>query len=524
MTVEASSHANGINRVNGMGGESDSHTNGLNGVNGKVGEINGLINGVNGDISTSSINGSKINGHQQQVENITSVEDVPVPTANGGYTHTSSSRAKISAANKGKTPWNKGQVRSEETKAKIAEGVRRRNRERFLAKLEAEGITEEEHHERKKTERRKKDAERRARKTSKGGYTPTEETKRKISRVLKEKYATGDVKRKPRDPSKVRRGFKHTEETKQKIRESLRRKWAEDTEYRDLMTNKTIASGVGSSIRKRISETLKRRWEDPEFRAKMMSKFANRKSGSGARDESHRQKISAAMKRKWLDEEYRQRATEGMAKGREAIARKNNAPRPVRPVQPKMPTMMKGTEPRPATAVSVVQPLKAVSPMTSGGVGKKKSTRTTAKKSKSPTAPATKKRATAKRKGASSDINGDSGSAIAAVEPRKPSPVSKKKAPKEKKKELPKDGSISRMREERRDLYDLLYGDEDEEDRENRDSNAGGGSTLNGEQSPPGILASGMIPGVASDTMAALLADDDDLDDFDPYGLQMAPP
>jgi hypothetical protein len=38
-----------------------------------------------------------------------------------GRPHTPESRAKISAANKGKTPWNKGVGHSEETKARIKE-------------------------------------------------------------------------------------------------------------------------------------------------------------------------------------------------------------------------------------------------------------------------------------------------------------------------------------------------------------------------------------------------------------------
>lgn len=46
-------------------------------------------------------------------------------TAAGGRPHTDSSRAKISASNKGKQPWNKGGSHSEETRRKIAEGTRR---------------------------------------------------------------------------------------------------------------------------------------------------------------------------------------------------------------------------------------------------------------------------------------------------------------------------------------------------------------------------------------------------------------
>jgi hypothetical protein len=41
-----------------------------------------------------------------------------------GHPHTNESKAKISAANKGKTPWNVGRQHSEETKRKIAEKTR----------------------------------------------------------------------------------------------------------------------------------------------------------------------------------------------------------------------------------------------------------------------------------------------------------------------------------------------------------------------------------------------------------------
>ena len=111
-------------------------------------------------------------------------------------------------------------------KKRIAEGVRRKNRERFLKKLEDMGLTEEEYEQQKKEERRKKDAERRARRTENGGYRPTEETRQKISRIMKEKFANGEIKRRTYNgPS--RKGFTHSEETKEKIRQSLRKKWAE---------------------------------------------------------------------------------------------------------------------------------------------------------------------------------------------------------------------------------------------------------------------------------------------------------
>lgn len=163
---------------------------------------------------------------EETTSDATENDDIPRPTEAGGYTHTSASKAKISAANKGKTPWNKGKSRSEEVKQRIAEGVRRKNRERFLLKLQEMGITEEEYEAKKKEERRIKDAERRARRTEKGGYKPTEETKAKISKVLKEKFAKGEIKKREYS-GPFRKGFTHSEETRAKISETLKKKWAE---------------------------------------------------------------------------------------------------------------------------------------------------------------------------------------------------------------------------------------------------------------------------------------------------------
>lgn len=67
-------------------------------------------------------------------------------TAKGGYAHTSKSKALIGKANKGNTPWNKGRNRSEADKAKIAAGVRARNRAKLLEKLKKFDMTEEEYY------------------------------------------------------------------------------------------------------------------------------------------------------------------------------------------------------------------------------------------------------------------------------------------------------------------------------------------------------------------------------------------
>ncbi|KAK1748135.1 hypothetical protein QTG54_000074 [Skeletonema marinoi] len=497
-------------------GASNGLSNGaaLNGASLNGAALNGVSNGAsltNGlHVETETHNGQADNNiNQEHGTESSDEEDVPLPTVNGGYSHTSASKAKISAANKGKTPWNKGKTRSEEVKARIAEGVRRKNRERFLAKLAEEGITEEEFNERRKAERRKKDAERRARKTAKGGYTPTEETKKKISNILKEKYANGEIKRKPRDPSTIRKGFKHSEETKQKIRESLKRKWAEDSEYRELMTNKTVASGVvGESVRKRIAETLKQKWEDPEFRASMMEKFKKRKTSSGARGKAHREKISAAMKKKWMDEEYRKRATDGMAKGREKMS---SMVREAKPLAPKKPKLKKAAAVTKGKLTSV-QPLTKVA-------GKKTATK--------------RKKRTTKKKSAAKE--GDV--SLTAVKPITTTP--KKSTVKEKPKEPEPDGSISRLREERRDLYDLLYGDEEDDDDDHTHVEATPPTLVSPPPaSPPTVRRTPKTRRKAEETIAdredpnhlgssllgggsisSLLEDDDDLDDFDPYGL-----
>jgi NUMOD3 motif len=65
-------------------------------------------------------------------------------THKGGYAHTKMSRLKISQANSGNVPWNKGMNRTSDAKAKISAGVRARNQAILVKKLEKLGMTEEE--------------------------------------------------------------------------------------------------------------------------------------------------------------------------------------------------------------------------------------------------------------------------------------------------------------------------------------------------------------------------------------------
>jgi len=289
----------------------------------------------NGDVSVLTENSDvSVLTENSDVSVAIHTGDVAVPTENGGFSHTNASRAKISAANKGKTPWNKGKARSEETRARIAAGVRAKNREKYLQKLKDLNVTEEEYEEQKKAIRKKKDKEQRARKTDKGGYRPTDETKKKISNILKKKWADGTMKKRTIDKTKVRRGFTHSEETRKKISESLRKRWSEDTSYRDEMTEKTTKANTKEETRKRISETLKAKWRDPEFRSKMMEKIQTRKPSTSnlIRGESYREKISAAMKAKWQDKEYRDKTLLSIRKRSEEAAKRRALRPPSSPV------------------------------------------------------------------------------------------------------------------------------------------------------------------------------------------------
>lgn len=431
------------------------------------------------------------------------VPDIPRPTENGGYSHTVESKAKISAANKGKTPWNKGKTRSEETKRRIAEGVRKRNRLTFLKKVEDLGLTEEEYYEQQRVEKEKKDADKLARKTAKGGYRLTDATKKKISKVLKEKFAKGELKPPMSNPNRVsRKGFKHTPETKEKISAALRERWANDAEYRSNMLNKTSTNNSSESVRKRIAETLRQKWKEPVFRAEMMEKMKNRKK-SPVRNAEHRARISESMKKRWQDKGYRQRAVVAMAKYQEEAAKT----RPPKPIKPKKVRVKKAREPskrprgRPKLdkdfvgVVRMVQPLDPNAPRRQKVKGTRKSR---AKKEKAPTGVAVQQikpkiniRQPSSSNAISNSENVVNGSAddvaftnegtalTVLVDDGIDGPIKKKKMGKN-------EGSVDKLREERRDLYDLLYGEED------------GRDSLIGE--------TGLC--------------DENLDEFDPYGLE----
>ena len=443
--------------------------------------------------------------------------DVPMPTEKGGYSHTVASKAKISAANKGKTPWNKGKQRSEEEKAKIAAGVRAKNRERFLQKLQDLGLTEQEYQEQKKAERRKRDAERRARKTANGGYTPTMETRQKISKILKEKHARGEIRRKKVDPDKVRRGFVHSEETRRKISESLKKRWANDAEYRSNMQNKTSVLNSREEIRQKISETLKKKWQDPEFRQSMMAKITKRSHSKQQLDPAHREKISEAMKLRWQDSEYRKKITDSLARRTEADMvrpkpRKRRPPSTKSPSTRKKPssktvsvsaeqgsgsTLSASSDDDLESTIRVIQPL-------SGPRKQKQAKPTTKRKTSTSGTQVTEKSkavevvplqpkqrsvpsVSATTRNSQETVQSEK-EPIAATTTTAPPTQEEEEESNPKRKKGDENGSVSRLREERRDLYELLYGEENVQ--------------------------------VNSKLAAVFELEDDNLDTFDPYGLE----
>jgi hypothetical protein len=388
-----------------------------------ISDLNNNSNSTEGEKSSSSSSSQHTMMMMIDLE-----EEVPTPTHNGGYSHTTASKAKIAAANKGKTPWNKGRSHSEDVRARIAAGVRANNRERFLQKLQDDGLTEEEYEAQKAEERRSTDAEKLARRTEKGGYRPTNETRAKISMILKEKHAKGEIKRRSAvDPSKVRRGFTHSEETRAKISEALKKRWANDPEYREKMKTHVTRLNTKPETRKRISDTLKKKWKDPEFRAEMLEKMSHR-DNSMQHGEDHRRKISEAMKAKWQDKEYREKTLLSIAKRNNERKDSGPAARP----RKKAATKGSSSDSEESTGMNMVQPRET------GDAPKKKR---------------------ARKKAIRYAEKGDD--AIVARQPLpKGSPKKKSTAKKAKSKKKEPDGSVNRLREERRDLFDLLYGDD----------------------------------------------------------------
>jgi hypothetical protein len=140
----------------------------------------------------------------------------------GSHAHTAISRARISAANKGKTPWNAGRQHSPETKALIAEKTRLAMARRKLQLATDLGLT-----------------------------------------------------------------LEQFEEKKEEVRKATRKA--------------KLKGGLTDEGRQRISDSQKRRWEDPEYRAA----YSLATRGKRNHTDATKAKLSIAIKEKWKTDEYR---------------------------------------------------------------------------------------------------------------------------------------------------------------------------------------------------------------------------
>mmetsp|Transcript_12987 Transcript_12987/g.19544 ORF Transcript_12987/g.19544 Transcript_12987/m.19544 type:complete len:573 (-) Transcript_12987:22-1740(-) len=222
-------------------------------------------------------------------------------TVTNSRLHTSESKAKISAANKGKLPWNAGKQHSEETKRRIAEKTRESIMKKKLEKAAQMGMTLEElENSSKKTKVEKHNA------TLKGGLT--EEGRKKISDSMKRRWQAPDYKE---VYSQRMRGTRnHSEATREKISKAIKEKWQDD-DYRNIERKSPT-----EDVRARISATLKARWDDPSFRQMMMNHTFTRTA-------EWRAVVSRKVRDKWKDPVYKDAVAAAMRRHFELV-RLNN--------------------------------------------------------------------------------------------------------------------------------------------------------------------------------------------------------
>merc|ERR1712071_572445 len=264
--------------------------------------------------------------------------------------------------------------------------------------------------------------------------------------------------------------------------------------------NKLGDSNKKETVRERISNTLKEKWKDPEFRAYMMEKIANRRAAPSTRGDDYRRKISESMKRKWEDPNYRAKAVKGMsnaAKGRVESTTDSPQKKPKKkPVVKKTKEKTTSTSikkdttksEKPKISITPVPMLTKVPVATPGVVKKKRRRRSTSSSTSTPTSktPVKKKK-----------------------------PVLSKFGENEEEKKR-----LTRMKDKRRDLYDLLYGEEERaEQKSNLDKtqdNTSDDDNIHDIQNKIEFESKTYIQmfGDADDE-----EDDFDIEEFDPYGL-----
>ena len=209
--------------------------------------------------------------------------DTKVEPKSDRYVHSDESRAKISAANRGKTPWNIGRKHDEETKRKIAERTREAMLRKKLEKAKALGLTLEEYDSRKDSVRKEK-----RKMQLKGGLT--EEGRRRISEAMRKRWRDPDSR--ASYLSKASGSRNHTDETRARISEAIRKKW------QDGVYSSKVNVSLTDEQRARRSLKMKSLWEDPEYRERM-------RISRGKRGDDWKAKISLSIKTLWENETYR---------------------------------------------------------------------------------------------------------------------------------------------------------------------------------------------------------------------------
>eukprot|EP01025_Chloroclados_australasicus_P009898 TRINITY_DN13840_c0_g1_i4.p2 TRINITY_DN13840_c0_g1~~TRINITY_DN13840_c0_g1_i4.p2 ORF type:complete len:299 (-),score=42.00 TRINITY_DN13840_c0_g1_i4:23-919(-) len=144
------------------------------------------------------------------------------------------------------------------------------------------------------------------------GKKHDEETKKKITSSLK-KFYNENPEMKQWLSDKMA-SFKHKEETKEKIRSSLQERYKESREKKELdraKRKKEREAKLAVERKKREEEQQRRR----ELRGKVKPYDKSKKTdpeGYKQMMEDKRKKISEAIRRRWQDPEYRERAVQGI--------------------------------------------------------------------------------------------------------------------------------------------------------------------------------------------------------------------
>jgi hypothetical protein len=257
----------------------------------------------------------------------------------------------------------------------------------------------------------------------------------------------------------------------------------------------------------------------------MLAKIATRK-GNGTHNQEHRDKISAAIKLKWQDEEYRKKTQASIAR-RAALNANPKKQQNVKPLTSTRSPSVVRDQPTAPTLMARSDAVRAVQPRTLPRENSKSNHQQKAKEKKPgealPVARASIPRQPVTPVARASKPRQPVKPVARASEPRQPVKSIKKDTPlgkmgdnsisddddeplwlndKRKQGNSVAHGSVDLLKRERRDLYDLLYGDEE-------------------VAVPSDDIPTSALKTKGTSSLASVFAlEDDNLDTFDPYGLE----